>query len=328
MHVRNVFTLPSVLAFLVSVSATHRVLAADEKEACLSAADQGQSLRDEGKYTGARDQFVACSRSACPKLVHDQCTDWLRQLDESMPTVVFRVKDDKGNDVTAMHAMADGKPLTGILEGKAVPLDPGPHDIRFERDNPSQAVSVHVVLRAGEKAREVSAAFPALETEPEKPTGEPPAPPPVPAPPEEAPPPPETPVAAPAVGKGRSIASLSLLAAGAVGVGLGVYFGLASQNEARQGDSTAKALGSTGACGPAGTPADPRCKTLSDSRDAQNRDAVLDVVFYAAGGALAASAVATWWLWPKPAGEAKATAAWIAPLVGPNHAGVSLGGTF
>ncbi len=300
------------------------MLGADEKEVCLSAADQGQSLRDEGKYAGARDQFVVCSRVVCPKLVHDQCTEWLRALDESTPTVVFTLKDDKGNEVPGAHVIADGQPVPGGLDGKPVPLDPGPHDLRFERDNPTQSVSAHIVLRAGEKDRAVSVAFPAAEEPPESP----PEPPTAPA----APPPPvaETPAAperSPSPWNGRSITSVSLLAAGAVSVGLGVYFGLQSQSEASQADSTAKALGD-GGCGRAGNPADPRCKTLGDARDAQDRDAVLDIVLYASGGVLAAAAAATWFLWPKPAGESKTSTAWIVPIVGANQAGVGAGGTF
>jgi hypothetical protein len=326
MRAWNIFTPSVALVLVAGVGPSRRAVAADEKEACLSAADQGQSLRDEGKYSGAREQFLICSRSICPKLVHDQCTDWLRQIDESIPTVVFVVKDDKGNEVTAVHVIADGKQLTVVADGRPIALDPGPHEIRFERDNPSQSAGVQIVLRAGEKNREVSVAFPSLEApSPERP---PEISPPPPAPvvavaPERVP---ETRPAPAAVSNARTIASLSLVSAGAVGAGLGAYFGIESQNEANQGNSTAKALG-YGACGAAGNPADPRCKSLSDSRDAQNRDAVLNIVFYSVGAALAAGAVAAWVFWPKPAGE-KASVTWIAPAVGSSGAGASVGGTF
>jgi len=326
MHVRYAFTWTSVAIVLAGVSAPQRVLAADDKEACLSAADQGQSLRDDGRYVAARDQFVICARNVCPKLVHDQCIDWLRQLDESMPTVLFRVKDDQGNEVLSAHVTADGKPLSIGSEGKPVSLDPGPHDVRFERDNPSQSVSVHVVLRAGEKGREVNAAFsPAVEAPPEKPEDRPTPPPPPPPPVMETQ---EAPEPAPSFGRGRSIASLSLVAAGAASVGLGVYFGLQSQSEASRADGIAKALPSSGACGPGGNPADPRCKSLGDSRDAQNRDAALDIALYIGGGALAAGAVATWLLWPRGHGEPKASSAWIVPEFGIDRVGVRVGRTF
>jgi hypothetical protein len=315
MQLRNAFALAPVLSVLGAVCVPVRALAADEKEVCLTAADQGQSLRDDGKYSVAREQFLTCSRSVCPKLVHDQCTDWLHQLDESMPTVVFGVKDEHGSDMSAVRILVDGKPFATSLDGKPVPMDPGTHDIRFERDDPSQSVSVHVVLRAGEKDREVTAAFPAADGQPDKSSdgssshaG-------------------ESPQASSPFWNGRSITSLSLLGAGAVGVGLGVVFGLQSQSEARSADGIRNDVGS-GGCRPNGNPANPRCTTLSDTRDAQNRDAVLNIVFYVGGGALAAGAVAAWLLWPKAEAEPKASAAWIAPMVTPTHAGLRVGGAF
>jgi hypothetical protein len=319
MRFRTALALAPALSVLAGVCAPARALAADEKELCLAAADQGQSLRDDGKYSVAREQFLTCSRPVCPKLVHDQCTDWLRQLDESMPTVVFGVKDERGNDLSAVRVLADGKLAASNLDGKPVSIDPGPHDIRFERDNPTQSVSVHVVLRTGEKNRDVTAAFPPLEGEPDKAPDGSPATPSTPG---------EASSASGSFTSGRAITSLSLLGAGAVSVVLGVVFGLQSQSEANQGDSLKKDLG-TGGCAPSGTTADPRCKTLSDTRDAQNRDAVLNVVFYVAGGALAAGAVATWLLWPRAEAESKpSTTAWIAPVVTPTHAGLSVGGAF
>ena len=318
MRFRNALALAPALSVLASLCAPARALASDEKEVCLASADQGQSLRDDGKYSVAREQFLTCSRAVCPKLVHDQCTDWLRQLDESMPTVVFGVKDDRGNDLSAVRVLSDGKLAATNLDGKPVPIDPGPHDIRFERDNPTQSVSVHMVLRTGEKNRDVTAAFPALDGEPDKaPEGSP-----------QPSAPGETPGASASFKSGRTITSLALLGAGAASVAVGVVFGLQSQSEANTGDGLKRDLGS-GGCGAQGNPADTRCKTLSDTRDAQNRDAVLNVVFYVAGGALAAGAVAAWLLWPKADAESKpSTTAWIAPMLTPTHAGLNVGGAF
>lgn len=96
-------------------STATRAMAAETtgtKEACLSAADEGQSLRDDAKHMLAREQFLACAREVCPRIVRDQCTEWLRQLDEATPTVVFGAKDDCGNDVTSARVTSDGKLVT------------------------------------------------------------------------------------------------------------------------------------------------------------------------------------------------------------------------
>ena len=66
----------------------------------LAAADQGRSLRDDGKYRRAHDTFVTCSSDACPKVVARSCAQWLRQLDDATPTVVLGAKDEGGANLT------------------------------------------------------------------------------------------------------------------------------------------------------------------------------------------------------------------------------------
>src|SRR5215472_7019519 len=90
-----------LLACLGATSSSSTTQGADEKQVCLAAADSGQSLRDDGQYTIARDQFVTCARDVCPKVVRDQCITWLHQLDETTPTVIFTAKDALGSEVTA-----------------------------------------------------------------------------------------------------------------------------------------------------------------------------------------------------------------------------------
>lgn len=297
--------LPTVVIATVSSRALGAE-AAGTKEACLSAADEGQSLRDDSKHMLAREQFLACARDVCPRLVRDQCTEWLRQLDEATPTVVFGAKDNRGNDVTSARVTSDGKLVTDHLDGKPVALDPGPHDIVFEREGAPPA-TVHVVLQTGEKNRNVSPTNPyllLLNT-----MGGPEA----------------------SNNDGRSarflaarnIASLSLLAAGVVGVGAGVAFGLESRSQADQATSLRMSMPSY-ACA-SGSP--PGCRALGDAVDAQNRDAVLSDVFYVAGGVLAGAAAATWLLWPRPHRD-RPTATWLAPTAGEGRVGLSVGGVF
>jgi hypothetical protein len=313
-----------LISFLVaeSLSTSRQSLAAeasDQKQACLTAADSGQSLRDDGRYSSARDQFLACARDACPKIVHDQCTEWLRQLDDAMPTVVFAAKDEHGNDVSGARVFSGSKLVTSNLDGKPVALDPGPYDIRFERD-PNQSVTLHVVLRSGEKNRAVTATFPGegqLGTPPE---GTEPAPAPPGAEPEQS----------SSFWNGRNVTSLTLLAGGVVAGGLGLFFGLQSQSENDQAQTIFKndLHENRAACFGSSLVSNATiCHDLSDKRDAQNRDAVLNEVFYIAGGTLAVGAVATWLLWPKRQDE-RAGTAWIAPTIGPGRAGVGIRGSF
>ncbi|MDP9152531.1 MAG: hypothetical protein M3O36_21605 [Myxococcota bacterium] len=279
------------------------------KEACLTAADEGQSLRDDSKHMLAREQFLGCAREVCPRIVRDQCTEWLRQLDESTPTVVFGDKDDRGNDVTSARVTADGKLLTDHLDGKPVAMDPGPHDIVFEREG-TPPVTVHVVLRTGEKNRDVSPTNPYLlllngmggdrgsgETRRSSPPW-----------------------------SARNVTSASLLVAGVAAAGTAIAFGLQSRNQADQATSLRMSMPSY-ACTVASTAS---CQALGDAVDQQNRDAALSTGFFVAGGVLAGAAVATWLLWPR-AHEGlprQGAGAWVAPAVGRGQAGMSVGGMF
>ncbi|HEY6463012.1 MAG TPA: hypothetical protein VIY73_22740, partial [Polyangiaceae bacterium] len=123
---------------------------ADPKAECIAAADHGQSQRDEGHYLRARESFAVCLRDVCPKIVVQSCTRWMRELEDAMPTVTLAAKDAAGQDLTAAHVTVDGAPLTEVLDGKPVAVDPGPHVLRFEKAG-SEPAEEHIVLGAGEK---------------------------------------------------------------------------------------------------------------------------------------------------------------------------------
>jgi len=129
-----------------------------DKARCISASEQGQQLRDSGKYKAARDAFAQCARDACPALVRRDCTRWLADVTQLWPSVVFGAKDPSGNDLTAVTVTADGAQMTATLDGKPVQVDPGDHVFRFEAKG-FRAVERDVLVRAGEKSRLVVAQF-------------------------------------------------------------------------------------------------------------------------------------------------------------------------
>ncbi len=131
---------------------------ADDKSRCIKASEQGQQLRDAGKYQAARDAFTQCSRDACPAIVRRDCTRWLADLTQLWPSVVLGAKDAKGNDKVDVTVSIDGTPLASSLDGKPVQVDPGQHTFRFEAQG-SPAVERQVLVRAGDKSRQVVAQF-------------------------------------------------------------------------------------------------------------------------------------------------------------------------
>lgn len=130
---------------------------APDKAACIKAHDDGQASRAGRKLIDARAQYVTCSHEACPLMIRDECSKGLREVDEALPTLVLSASVD-GKDVTDATAFLDGERVPGGLDGRAIPVDPGPHVVRFERQG-TGPVEVKLVAREGEKNRLVTGTF-------------------------------------------------------------------------------------------------------------------------------------------------------------------------
>ena len=125
---------------------------ADDKQQCVAASEKAQQLRNAGRLTEAREQLVQCGRNECPKLVQEDCTEWMREVLAILPTVVPGAKDRSGRDLVDVTVSLDGKVVTSTLDGKAIAVDPGVHTFRFEVKQ-APAVEEQVVIRQGEKNR-------------------------------------------------------------------------------------------------------------------------------------------------------------------------------
>ncbi|MBV9947340.1 MAG: hypothetical protein JOZ69_10865, partial [Myxococcales bacterium] len=109
---------------------------------------------------------------------------------------------------------------------------------------------------------------------------------------------------------------------------VGAYFGIQSRSEKSTADGIAGRLDRFTCAHPSDAMASD-CSALNAARDRQNTDAIVNYVLYAGGGALAAGAVAAWFLWPKPSRETRpASAARLSPVVGPTQAGLRVEGQF
>lgn len=128
---------------------------ADTIEACASAAEAGQKLQRAGQLVEARSSFLACADSRCPREVASLCDRLTTEVDAAIPTVILSARDPRGHDLVAVRVLADGGPLVDSLDGKARPMNPGPHTLRFAAADGTTA-TVDVVVRQGEKDRVVS----------------------------------------------------------------------------------------------------------------------------------------------------------------------------
>ena len=138
---------------------------ADDKIACVQAADAAQEHRTAGRLKEARASLHICARATCPALVRSDCTRWLSEVEASMPTIVLRATGARGEDLTDVQVDLDGRRFAEKLEGLPLEIDPGPHVLTGR--SPAGAIARHeIVVRTAEKNRTVTLRVEAGETVP------------------------------------------------------------------------------------------------------------------------------------------------------------------
>ena len=190
---------------------------------CLTAYEDSVSLRRNNQLRAARAKLVTCSARSCPAEIQAECIGRVRDIDTSMPTVVFEARDATGTSLLAVTVKMDGNVLTERLQGSALPIDPGEHTFTFEVvGRPS--VEKHLLILEGEKLRRERVEFEAIAP------AKPPAPPPVAVAKSEVLERPQpVPEAKPGLGKART-AALVLGGIGVAATGLGVAYGLVAMS--------------------------------------------------------------------------------------------------
>jgi hypothetical protein len=157
---------------ILATFAGERGARADDKQVCVAASERAQQLKSAGKLSDAREQLMVCSRAECPKLIQQDCTQWMSEVLGTLPSVVPGAKDKKGRDVLDVRVAVDGKVAAETLDGKAIVLDPGVHTFRFETKG-APAVEEQVVVKPGEKNRIVTVTFAVGEESSPGPVGPP-----------------------------------------------------------------------------------------------------------------------------------------------------------
>lgn len=126
--------------------------------ACAVAYEQGQRLRKANRLLAARAQLVVCSDAECPGVLQEGCARWLREVDESIPSVVLVARDASGNDLYDVRVDLDGRLLVTRLDGQPLSVDPGRKTFRFVRPD-GASLERRVDLAAGESARSIEVTF-------------------------------------------------------------------------------------------------------------------------------------------------------------------------
>lgn len=282
------------LVLWVLASSSIALAAPPTKEACVAANEAAQDLRQAGKLREAREKLLLCVSDACPGPVREDCAQRLNDVNAAMPTVVFEVRDSSGNDVGAARVTMDGKPLVDRVAGGAVPIDPGQHHFSFEDAGGGAHAEQTVVVREGDHDRHIRVILAPTVVIPTTSTGA---------------------VATPeasevaTTGTAQRTIGLAIGGAGVVGLVIGGVFGVVSKSTYDHALQF-ECRGNPNGCDPSG---------VQDGQKAHGQ-AMVSTIGFIAGGVLLAGGALLYFTAPS------AGAVGIAPSVGSNAAGLTLGG--
>jgi hypothetical protein len=127
-------------------------------EACVAAYEAGQELRKAAKLLRAQEALETCAQQSCGNFVHRECTAWLEQLQQALPSVILSAKDAAGAPLDNVEVSLDGEPLTAALNGAAIALDPGLREFRFNIKGRVE-VSQRVNILEGQQNRPIEVRF-------------------------------------------------------------------------------------------------------------------------------------------------------------------------
>jgi hypothetical protein len=180
----------------------------DATKACVTAYESAQEHRKAEQLLKARQELRLCAAPSCPAMIQTDCMNWLGQVVDTLPSVVFSAKRGDEN-VFDVSVSVDGQPGVTQLDGKPVEIDPGLHTFVFERPG-APAIEKKLIVAAREKAQVVAVGWE--------------------APAAAAPPPPTAPEAS--VEKERPVPPLFWVFGATTVIGFGGFagFGLAAQS--------------------------------------------------------------------------------------------------
>jgi hypothetical protein len=205
-----------------AVLATRTAAAADEA-VCKDSYEQAQVLMrpDQGGQSSlleARERLRTCMRAGCKDWMIADCSKWLGEVEQRIPTVVFAARNTAGRDLTDVTVTSEtGGPIVSKLDGRTVEMDPGERTFVFVEPGGGRRER-RVLVREGEKAQNVVATFDATPEElasAELQHGAPPR-------------------SSAATSRGSStmrVVGYGIGGAGIVGLGLGAFFGFRAMSE-------------------------------------------------------------------------------------------------
>ena len=133
-----------------------------DKEMCVASFDRGQRAQSDRALRRALGDLIVCAQESCPTVLRADCAGVLAEVRSALPTIVFAADDGNGHELTDVKVFAGAELIASKLDGRAIAVDPGAVELRFEVPGRPPLVTTRMV-REGEKSRviRVSLAGPA-----------------------------------------------------------------------------------------------------------------------------------------------------------------------
>lgn len=135
-----------------------RAARADNAPQCIAAFEGGQVMRKSGQLGEARQAFVQCATTGCPRAVAGLCAKWMDEIDAMAPSVLFNVAVNNEEVTEGVTVEMDGKAFMQTVDARGRDVDPGWHNFVIRLDGFAPAER-RVFFREGEKLKRVGIAF-------------------------------------------------------------------------------------------------------------------------------------------------------------------------
>jgi hypothetical protein len=129
---------------------------------CLAAHRESQALRKQYQLLESRALLSECTHAACPTPVKRDCSRWVEEIDQQLPSVVFRLDTSEGDSSRDIKVFVDGELRFQSLPNRATEFNPGTYRFSFSMPG-KDTVEQEVVLGEAEKFKNIAVKFPSAQ---------------------------------------------------------------------------------------------------------------------------------------------------------------------
>jgi hypothetical protein len=155
LHVALTTALAGLVAHTSHAAPASHTAKPSAKSACEATHSQLDEAERQGHLQAAKELALGCSVPACGEWLAQQCRTRFQALSVDIPTVIPIVLDEKGAPLRDAELRIDGTLCTSPLNGPALPIDPGIHELAFSAPGREPRVEKLAILQ-GAKNRQLS----------------------------------------------------------------------------------------------------------------------------------------------------------------------------